>query len=74
MMRDKTVKPCTFLVKLIFLKIHKFCFTRTFVHSNFCPAPCTINLARTSLIKFDNVGDVLIESPEKISEALTFFC
>jgi len=32
------------------------------------------NLARTSLIKFENVGDVLIESPEKLSEALTFFC
>ena len=32
------------------------------------------NLARTSLIKFENVGDVLIESPDKLSEALTFFC
>ena len=27
-------KPLTVL-----LKIYKFCFTRTFVHSNFCPAP-----------------------------------
>jgi len=32
------------------------------------------NLEKTSLIKLENVGDVLIESPEKVSEALLFFC
>ena len=27
---------------LFLLKIYKFCFTRTFVHSNFCPAPKSV--------------------------------
>ena len=31
------------------------------------------NLEKTSLIKLENVGDVLIESPEKVYEALLFF-
>ena len=39
MMRDNTVKPFTVLLKLILLKIFKLSFTRTFVHSNFCPVP-----------------------------------
>ena len=39
MMRDKTVKPFTVLLELILLKIYKFCFTRTYVHSNFCVQP-----------------------------------
>ena len=30
--------------------------------------------ARASLIKVDGVGDVLIESPEKVAEAILFFC
>ena len=32
------------------------------------------NLEKTSLIKLENVGDVLLESPEKLSEAIIFFC
>ena len=32
------------------------------------------NLEKTSLIKLENVGDVLLESPEKLSEAILFFC
>jgi len=32
------------------------------------------NLGKTSLIKLENVGDVLLESPEKLSEAILFFC
>jgi hypothetical protein len=32
------------------------------------------NLEKTSLIKLEKVGDVLLESPEKLSEALLFFC
>ena len=31
------------------------------------------NLERTSLIKLENVGDVMIECPEKVSEAILFF-
>jgi len=31
------------------------------------------NLERTSLIKLENVGDVMIESPEKVAEAILFF-
>jgi hypothetical protein len=33
-----------------------------------------LNLEKTSLIKLENVGDVLLESPEKLSEAIIFFC
>merc|ERR1711872_1138174 len=32
------------------------------------------NLAQTSLIKLEGVGDVLLESGNKLSEALLFFC
>jgi len=31
------------------------------------------NLEKTSLIKLENVGDVMIESPEKVAEAILFF-
>jgi len=32
------------------------------------------DMKKTSLIKLENVGDVLIESPEKAAEAILFFC
>ena len=32
------------------------------------------NKSNASLIKIDRVGDVLTESPEKVAEAILFFC
>jgi len=32
------------------------------------------NLESTSFLKLENVGDVMIESPEKVAEAILYFC
>ena len=32
------------------------------------------DVSKTSLLKFESVGDVLLESPQKLAEAILFFC